>query len=148
MDLEINNQASDFFVTEAFLATIKRAISTVLSEEKIKNYCNVSLSFVSETEIQALNRDFRKIDRVTDVLSFPMNEKIGEYLLLGDIIICVDRAKEQAVEYGHSMERELVYLIVHSTLHLLGYDHMTDAEKNEMRKKEKQIMNSLGIYKP
>ena len=116
---------------------------------------------VDEEEIQTLNREHRGIDRVTDVLSFPTMDGIkgqplyaeehGELLdeedriLIGSIVICKKRAEEQAVEYGHSFERELYYLAVHGVLHCLGYDHETDEDKAEMREKEEHIMQKLNL---
>ncbi len=116
---------------------------------------------ISAEEICDLNARTRGIEKVTDVLSFPTldnikgkplkkkahAEAIDEYgrLLIGSIVICKDRAKEQAEEYGHSYERELHYLTVHGIMHCLGYDHMTDEEKREMREKEEEILTKLGI---
>ena len=111
----------------------------------------ISLSFVSKDEIHRLNRIYRNVDRHTDVLSFPMVEDFNEIeeddeeILLGDVVICREQAREQAKEYGHSEERELTYLFVHSVLHLLGYDHMEDEEKKEMRAREEEVMTQLGI---
>ncbi len=98
--------------------------------------------------IQTLNRDFRHVDRVTDVLTFPAWE--GEIPLsadgyLGDIMICYERAKEQAEEYGHSLLRELSFLAVHGVLHLLGYDHLTEADERVMREKQTQILDGIGV---
>ena len=98
--------------------------------------------------IQTLNRDFRHVDRVTDVLTFPAWE--GEISLsadgyLGDIMICYERAKEQADEYGHSLLRELSFLAVHGVLHLLGYDHLTEADERVMREKQTQILDGIGV---
>lgn len=119
------------------------------------------LSLVSGEEIQALNREFRACDRVTDVLSFPAMDGIkGSFLsskehpfevdeagrlFLGSIAICTSRAKEQAEEYGHSYERELYYLAVHGILHCLGYDHETEEEKSEMRAREEEVMRTLNL---
>ncbi len=116
---------------------------------------------VSAEEICDLNARTRGIERVTDVLSFPTldtikgkplkrkehAEAIDEYgrLLIGSVVICKDRAREQAEEYGHSYERELHYLTVHGIMHCLGYDHMTDEEKSEMREKEEAVLTKLGI---
>lgn len=124
----------------------------------------VSLNVVSAEEIRAINAEQREIDKVTDVLSFPMldfpyplaqeafeeeaamaiNPESGK-VFLGDIILCHDRAAEQAKEYGHSLQREIAFLIVHSILHLLGYDHMTEEEEKEMFGKQEEILQSLGI---
>ena len=121
----------------------------------------VEFLFVDEEEIRRLNREMRSIDKVTDVLSFPSLDGIkgqaicsDEHpyeideegnLLIGSVVVCCDRAKEQAEEYGHSYERELHYLLVHGIMHCLGYDHMTDEDKAEMREKEEQILGKLGI---
>lgn len=112
----------------------------------------VSLSLVDDERIHELNREYRGVDRPTDVLSFALQEETDdepdfefEDSLLGDIVISVPRAREQALEYGHSFERELVYLAVHGTLHLLGYNHEEDAEKQEMRAKEEEVMTAIGL---
>ena len=123
----------------------------------------VEFSFVDEEEIRRLNCEMRGMDKVTDVLSFPSldgikGEKIlgAEHpfemdeegnLLLGSIAVCCQRAKEQAEEYGHSYERELHYLLVHGIMHCLGYDHITDEERAEMREKEEQVLGRLGILR-
>ena len=121
----------------------------------------IELIFVDGDEIRRLNRETRATDKVTDVLSFPSLDGVkgapitaaehpyeidenGE-LLLGSIVICETRAREQAEEYGHSYNRELHYLVVHGIMHCLGYDHMTDEEKAEMREKEEYILGKLGI---
>ncbi|MBQ8685827.1 MAG: rRNA maturation RNase YbeY [Clostridia bacterium] len=121
----------------------------------------VEVVFVEEAEIRSLNAQTRGLDKVTDVLSYPTLDNIrgkaikgADYpfdideegnLLIGSIAVCVQRAKEQAVEYGHSFERELHYLIVHGIMHCLGYDHMTDEDKAQMREKEERILGKLGI---
>ena len=121
----------------------------------------VEFVFVDGEEIRRLNREMRDTDKVTDVLSFPTLDGIkGEEihgedfpyeideegnLMIGSIVVCCDRAREQAAEYGHSYNRELHYLLVHGIMHCLGYDHMTDEEKAEMREKEEYILGKLGI---
>ncbi len=111
---------------------------------------SLSVSFVGKDEIHELNREYRGVDSVTDVLSFPQFDR-EEYdrgwgeISLGDVVICEEKAKEQAAEYGHSFERELIYLFTHSVLHLLGYDHMEEAEKKEMREAEERVMKELGL---
>ena len=121
----------------------------------------VEFSFVDAEEIRRLNNELRKIDKVTDVLSFPaldgikgkaLKKKNYPYeideegnLLVGSIAVCCERAKEQAEEYGHSYERELHYLLIHGIMHCLGYDHITDEERAEMREKEEFILGKLGI---
>lgn len=116
----------------------------------------LSITLTTPEQIHVLNKEYRNVDRATDVLSFPMFEKneIDELVqnqnnvvedVLGDIIISVDRVKEQAVEYGHSFERELAYMVVHGFYHLMGYDHMNDDEKSVMRAKEENILSKLKI---
>ena len=125
-------------------------------EELDPETAEISLSFVSKEEIRQLNRDYRGVDSVTDVLSFPLLEDPedlivigdgdeGEDLALGDVVICLEKAEEQAEEYGHSAEREIVYLFVHSVLHLLGYDHMEEEERRQMRRKEESVMEQLHL---
>lgn len=137
---------------ETMLKALKLAISGENMDESI-NY-SVSVSFVDLDEIHRLNREYRNVDKETDVLSFPSysEEEIEsldvngeEELGLGDVVICMDKAKAQAEEYGHPFERELIYLFVHSIFHLLGYDHESDEEKAEMRAKEERVMEGLGI---
>ena len=122
---------------------------------------SIEFVFVDEEEIRRLNRELRNTDKVTDVLSFPSLDDIkGEdlyaedfpyeideegNLMIGSVAVCVKRAQEQAEEYGHSFERELHYLLVHGIMHCLGYDHMTDEEKAEMREKEEWVLGKLGI---
>lgn len=125
---------------------IVRACETALSLEGAKG--DITVLIADPERIQTLNRDFRHVDRVTDVLTFPAWE--GEAIFapvdgyLGDIMICMERAREQAKEYGHSLERELAFLAVHGTLHILGYDHMEPEEEAVMRQKQREILESLG----
>ena len=122
----------------------------VKEEDLDDNRLSLSVSFVSADEIRALNRDYRGKDAVTDVLSFPQFDPY-EYMQdwdevsLGDVVICEERAKQQAEEFGHSYERELIYLFVHSCFHLLGYDHETEEEKKVMREKEEKVMTQLDL---
>lgn len=108
-----------------------------------------NIIFVTKEEIQRLNREFRKIDRVTDVISFALcdDEEIIPTNELGDIFICIDRAVEQAAEYGHSISREIAFLAVHGYLHLCGFDHMTKEEETVMFKKQEEILNQAGILR-
>ncbi len=112
----------------------------------------ISVTFVSTEEIHELNRIYRGKDSVTDVLSFPQYESLEDLqdsgiICLGDVVICPEQALIQADEYGHSGERELVYLLVHSVFHLLGYDHMGEEEKEEMRRQEEKVMNQIGVVR-
>lgn len=114
----------------------------------------MTITFTTPEEIRKINKKYRKIDKATDVLSFPMFEKdeipniegnIPD--VLGDIVISIDRVKEQAKEYGHSFERELSYMVVHGFYHLMGYDHMKEDEKNIMRQKEENVLEKLKILR-
>ena len=141
-------------------ALFQAAADACLAEEGIPAASTeISLTFVAPEEIKDINREYREKDCVTDVLSFPQyereellriavqnnpNEEEAE-LLLGDVVICREKAVQQAAEFGHSEDRELLYLFVHSMLHLLGYDHMREDEKTEMRAKEEKIMTALGL---
>ncbi len=132
---------------------IAEAFESVLDNENIEFDAEVSVTFVSDKKIKEINNEFRNIDRSTDVLSFPMGED-GEYdinpetnkYMLGDVIISLEHAYSQAAEYGHSEYREIVYLAVHSFLHLLGYDHINnEQEARIMREKEEKTMKSIGL---
>ncbi len=135
---------------------IAKAVYEVL-EQKDKLFAE--LVFVGSDEIHALNRNTRGVDSVTDVLSYPSLDGIRgkvllaedyptvldrRYLFIGSIVLCEDKIRSQAEEYGHSEEKERTYLIIHGLLHLFGYDHMTDKDKKEMREKEKAILALLG----
>ena len=139
---------------EALEEVIRHIVAQTLEYERFQEACEVSVSIVKENEIQEINRQFRGIDRVTDVLSFPLltfvqgekyeHNELGE-VLLGDIIICLKRAQEQAEAYGHSLKREIAFLTAHSMLHLLGYDHMEAEEEGEMFAKQEEILCLAGI---
>ena len=154
MNLIINNTTKKDLNLERDL---EKVIREVLKLEDIdEKKCEISLSFVDEEKIRQLNKDFRSIDRVTDVLSFPIEDFFNEdrktlldkpYLMLGDVVICLDVARKQAKDLGHSFEREIMYLTCHSILHLLGYDHIDENDKKIMRSKEKEVMKNLGVFK-
>ena len=143
---------SEVEIADSILEELEDAMVRTLLHQEIAVECEVSFSFVNAAEIKDLNRTYRDKDTVTDVLSFPMYEdfilnretiiKDNPFLplLLGDIVICIEQAETQAQEYGNTLTRELSYLSVHSILHLLGYDHMEDDEKSQMRRIEKEIM--------
>ncbi len=126
---------------------VERAVEAVLKEESLDGDFEVSVSFVTNQEIRELNKEYRNVDSETDVLSFPMNEEFEGLIILGDIVISTQKIIEQAHDLGNSLEREMSYLIVHSMLHLIGYDHMENDEKSIMRAKEKKIMKNLKIFK-
>lgn len=132
---------------------IYKACCAVLDNEGFEANAEVNVTLIDDEEIRVLNNEFRNIDKSTDVLSFPLGEN-GEYdvnpenecLMLGDVVISVEHAVKQAEEFGHSIEREIAYLTVHSVLHLLGYDHVDEAdEKRIMRKKEEEALKVLGL---
>ena len=131
---------------------IRKCCSAVLKKEGICESCEISVTVVDNETIKELNSQTRGIDRETDVLSFPLGEN-GEYevnyatgaLLLGDIVISLPKAFEQAQEYGHSSEREIAFLTVHSMLHLLSYDHIEENDRVIMREREEEILNYMGI---
>lgn len=135
------------------LEKVARQAFTIERLDNMNLYLNVILT--NPENIKKINEEYRKIDKETDVLSFPMFEKqeIEEMLqkgneieeALGDILISIPRVKEQAKEYGHSFERELAYMLIHGFYHLMGYDHMEENEKQEMRKKEEGVLNLLNI---
>lgn len=148
--MEIYTKGVNIFVKQS----IKKLLFVACKELCCKNV-SLSLSFVSEEKIKELNSKFRGVDRVTDVLSFPMEEEGGEEFpipegleeerFLGDIVICTKRARQQAKEYGHSYKRELSFLALHGFLHLLGYDHETKKEEKEMMSIAEKILKIVGV---
>ncbi|MDU1662885.1 MAG: rRNA maturation RNase YbeY [Peptoniphilus harei] len=148
MEIYYDDRQDDIEITEEIKNLIEKSIAAVLKVENLDQNVEVSVSFVGDDEIRDLNRDYRGVDKSTDVLSFPMDDEfIIDNRILGDVIINTRRVMEQAEELGHSNERELSYLTVHSILHLLGYDHMEDEDKKEMREREKLAMKELSIYR-
>lgn len=148
MEFYIDNRQEKIKITDELNKIIENVILESLNVEGLSTEVEVSISFVDNAEIKELNKEYRGIDESTDVLSFPMDEDmIVPMLLLGDIIISMETAMDQANEFGHSLDREIAYLIAHSMFHLMGYDHMDEEEKREMRSKEKQVMKNLGIFK-
>lgn len=132
---------------------LKKVIEKSLEVENIDKDVEVSISFVDNEEIKYLNNEFRGIDKETDVLSFPQYDNIqllkGEdgVVVLGDIVISLEKAKEQSIQYGHSFIRETAFLTAHSMFHLFGYDHDTDENTKEMRQKEEKVLDLLGILR-
>lgn len=148
MELYIDNRQEKYEITGEIEELIELVIMESMKVEGINKNYEISLSFVTDEEIRELNRDYRGIDNSTDVLSFPIEDdfNIGPPLL-GDIIISLDTAYRQAEEYKHSIKREIGYLVCHSIFHLFGYDHLDEKDKEEMRKKEKKVMENLKIFK-
>lgn len=133
---------------ENYESIINIAINKAGEIMELKDDWEVSVSIVSPEDIRMLNRDYRGVDEVTDVLSFPLDFDVDVPMkMLGDIVINLEKIKSQALEFNHSEERELSYLTVHSMLHLLGFDHIDEEDRVEMRKKENEIMEELGILR-
>lgn len=163
--LYTDNRQTKIEVTDELVNTINEVCEYALKAEEMIVPYQISLLFVDNEEIREINRDTRGIDNATDVLSFPMldypkdkvfkdvykNTKFNEIyldgneLVLGDMVLSLERAKEQSIEYNHSFIREVCYLVVHSILHLLGYDHMEEEEKKKMREREEKILGGLNI---
>ncbi len=149
----------DIEANETYEKTIKKVIEKCFKEERIENskLC-LTITLTNPENIRKINKEYRNVDRETDVLSFPMFEKedLEEKIkkqdfehedVLGDIVISIKRVEEQAKEYGHSFERELSYMLVHGFYHLMGYDHIEEADKIKMRPKEEKILNDLKIVR-
>lgn len=157
MSVLIDNRQEKLAVDEQLEALVEKVVQKALEVEVEDDY-EVSVSFVDNEEIKELNKQYRNKDAATDVLSFPLlefeeteedfnneEEYLQEEMLLGDIVISLERAQEQAGEYGHSFEREVAFLLVHGVLHLLGMDHETEEEEKEMQQKQEHILSLLQI---
>ncbi|MBU5669952.1 rRNA maturation RNase YbeY [Peptoniphilus sp. MSJ-1] len=146
MNIYYDNRQDEIEITEEMTSLIEKSVDMVLEVLELDKDVEVSISFVSDDEIRELNRDYRNVDRTTDVLSFPIDDEFEiNSRILGDVVINTRKVIEQAKEYEHSNTRELSYLTVHSILHLLGYDHIEESDKEEMRRVEKLVMKELGI---
>lgn len=142
---EIFNETEEKLDEE--IKKIYELLEFTLKKEKLENV-EFNVIFVDSDTIHEINRNYRNVDRITDVISFALedNQTIElDHRLLGDIYICVERAHEQAIEYEHSFLREICFLTIHGLLHLLGYDHMTEEEEKIMFKKQEDILNEFGI---
>lgn len=134
---------------------VRRVAEQVLRLEGVAGPARVGVHLVSDETIRELNRRYRGIDRVTDVLSFPLTERgAAPFVLpprapldLGDVVVSYARAVEQARQYGHGIERELGYLVAHGVLHLLGYDHETEADRKVMREREEAALAAVGLVR-
>lgn len=152
MHIDFHDQTNS--VPSDYIDMLQRLLLFAAKNEDITHEAEVSVSFVENKDIQELNRNYRGLDQPTDVISFAMQETVeGELnvvgedipLVLGDIVISVERAKEQAVDYEHSLEREIGFLTVHGFLHLLGYDHMVKEDEAEMFQKQEDILDAFGL---
>ena len=151
--LYTDNRQNQIEVTEEFIRELEEVCIYALEKEEVKQKCQISLLFVNNEEIREINKETRNIDKATDVLSFPMldypkgkffkdvykDKKFDVMYMDGDELVLGD------MEYNHSFKREVCYLVVHSILHLLGYDHMEEDEKKIMRTREEEILNGLDI---
>ena len=149
----ISNEQNSVKIPSGLRILIRRSCNAVLEYEKFEGAAEISVTFVDNARIHVLNKQYRDKDSATDVLSFPMGQD-GTYdidedngcKILGDIVISMERAMEQAELYGHTLQREVAYLTVHSMLHLLGYDHETSGlEAVRMREKEEAVLVQLGL---
>lgn len=149
----ISNEQNEFRIPTGVRMLVRRCCTAVLVQENFDEPAEISVTFVDDDEIHRLNKEFRNIDRSTDVLSFPLGEN-GVYdtnidtgaKLLGDIVISIPHAVDQADRYGHSLQREIGFLTVHSMLHLLGYDHVNGGmESVRMREKEEAVLTQMGL---
>ena len=141
-------------ITYSLKILVRRAVVATLAYEGFENEAEVSVTFTDDEGIRRLNAQFRGIDKATDVLSFPLTDfeggeeppVDGDEIALGDVVISLERAEAQAEEYGHSFEREVAFLCVHSMLHLLGYDHVDDeAAEADMRRRQTEILEQMGL---
>ncbi|WP_177564654.1 rRNA maturation RNase YbeY [Phascolarctobacterium sp.] len=154
MIITLENDQDKLRISEELEKLLTAGLNVVARLHKLPVQTEVDITIVDDAEIHTLNRDYRNVDRSTDVLSFALDEEseeepelVGgpEEHLLGDIIISAETAARQAEEFGHGLEREIVYLAVHGLLHLLGYDHMNDADKAVMRAKEEEALREIRL---
>ncbi|MGN0452974.1 MAG: rRNA maturation RNase YbeY [Ruminococcus sp.] len=149
----ITNRQKDVQIPTGLRMLVRRCCTAVLQMEEVQGAAEISVSFVNNAQIKELNAQYRNKDIETDVLSFVMMDEDGTYdidpqtgaKILGDVVISMEKAVEQADLYGHSLQREVGYLTCHSVLHLLGYDHEDNMERIHMREKEEAVMNMLGL---
>ncbi|WP_017472607.1 rRNA maturation RNase YbeY [Amphibacillus jilinensis] len=152
MQIDFHDETNS--VDEDTINLISQLLHYAVKEEKLRSEVELSINFVNNESIQELNRNYRQIDRPTDVISFPLQEVgeneiaiIGEELpiSLGDIVISVEKAEEQAKEYQHSLNREYGFLVIHGFLHLLGYDHLNDEDEVKMFSRQEELLDGFGL---
>lgn len=150
MELYVENEQEKLQVEKRTIDALHKAMNIASNLHSLED-STVNIILVDNAKIREINREYRGVDRETDVISFALNDFEvtfpWEREELGDIYISVEKALEQSREYGHSFDRELVYLAVHGLLHLLGYDHLEKAEKKEMRQEEEKIMAEVGLLR-
>lgn len=156
MIINLENAQEKIALADAVLERLQEGLNSVARLNDLGEAAEVDVTIVDDEEIHTLNREYRGMDKPTDVLSFALDEDMDdsdepelvggpEEHLFGDIIISAETALRQAEEYGHGLEREMTYLAVHGMFHLLGYDHMTEAEKAEMRAKEEEALRAINL---
>ena len=153
--IKINNEQDKVIFNKEDSEIIEKIFIDMLTSENIPLSAEVSLVLMDNSDIRELNREYRNIDSATDVLSFPIYEdfelknikegNVPEEILLGDIVISLEKAEEQSKEFNHSFKREFMYLFVHGMLHLLGHDHLEEDEKKEMRSREEAILEKFSL---
>ena len=150
--IDYSNEQDKLSPPDDFEALVEDCARAALEEEEIEDDAEVSVTLVDNARIRELHLEFREIDRETDVLSFPLGDDEGfevdpdtDAILLGDIVISLEKAQAQAEEYGHGLRREVAFLVTHSLFHLLGYDHMTPEDEAEMFVKQEKVLEKLGI---
>lgn len=165
--INIENLQKNIYISDDFINSIEEIVKLVLNEEKVNKDFDINIMIVDNEYIKEINSKHRGIYSATDCLSFPLlsykeghvfKEQYADYefkefeldegkITLGDILISAEKAKSQSLEFGHEFNREIIYLTIHSILHLLGYDHMECEEKEKMRAREKEIIRLVGIFK-
>ena len=164
MNLYLEDEYNFFEKQEGLMEHVQSVIIKCLETEKVPYESEISLTIVDKEEIRALNCEYRDIDRSTDVLSFPQMDPVSNglidwesldeteimnydtnHIMLGDIVLCYEVAEEQAKTYGHSLKREVCFLVAHSMFHLLGYDHMNEEDEKLMIAKQNEVLSELGI---
>jgi probable rRNA maturation factor len=153
--IKINNEQDKVIFNKEDSEIIEKIFIDMLTSENIPLSAEASLVLMDNSDIRELNREYRNIDSATDVLSFPIYEdfelknikegNVPEEILLGDIVISLEKAEEQSKEFNHSFKREFMYLFVHGMLHLLGHDHLEEDEKKEMRSREEAILEKFSL---
>ncbi|RXI99406.1 rRNA maturation RNase YbeY [Anaerobacillus alkaliphilus] len=151
INIDIHDETDELSLAQ--LELVETLLKYVAREERVTEGSEISVTFVTNDRIREINKEYRNKDTVTDVISFALNDDESDIIdelipnLLGDIIVSYSRMVQQAEEYGHSVERELGFLVVHGFLHLLGYDHMNEVEEKVMFKRQEELLEAYGLQK-
>ena len=146
LHIYFENSQDLYPIPYALKMLVRNAIEATLLYEGVEGHCEVSVTFTDNEGIRALNREYRQLDQPTDVLSFPLFEESEQGRQLGDIVLSLERCHEQGEEFGHGFPRDCAFLTVHSTLHLLGYDHVNNEdEERDMRERQSAIVAMMGL---